>query len=147
MKKKIFTIFIFLICFINSYSQSCGIYKVKIVGIINSKNENFEKIKIPRIRILEYKTELEFDKNKDFMEFKIKNNKVEIETQSSLGAIYGNAEILKKRFKEKNLKLLLILQNNNTERKVSIDWDKIEITKIKNEDSNYYLINLNEVNL
>ena len=147
MKKKIFTMFIFLICFINSYSQSCGRYKVKIVGVINSKDENFEKIKIPRIRILEYKTESDFDKNEDFMEFKIEKNKVEIETQSSLGAIYGNAETVKKVFKEKNLNLLLILQNGNSERKVYIDWDKIEITKIKNEGSNYYLINLNEVNL
>ncbi len=147
MKKKIFTILIFLLFIINSNGQACGIYRVKIIGTINSKEVKFEKIKIPKIRTLEYKAESEIN-DEDFLEFKIDNNKINIETQSSLGSIYQNAESLKKAYIEKSSKFPLILYKNKTEIKIDIDWDKIEITKIDNKRfGNYFEINLKEINI
>lgn len=147
MKKKIFSILIFLLFIINSNGQACGIYRVKIIGIINSKEVKFEKIKIPKVRTLESKAESEMN-NDDFLEFKVDNNKINIETQSSLGSIYLNAESLKKAYTEKSSKLPLILYKNKTKIKIKIDWDRIEIRKIDNKGfGNYFEINLKEINI
>ena len=144
---KLFSFLIFLLFITNSNAQACGIYSVKIVGIINSKKVKFEKIKIPKVRILEYQVKSKINEH-DFLEFKIDDNKINIETQSSMGSIYQDVESLKEVYKRKSSKLPLILYKNKTEIKIEIDWDRIEITEIKSKDfGNYFEINLKEINI
>ena len=151
-RKNTFIILLFLICILNVHSQSCGVLNIKIVGKINSRFQKFEKVKIPEIRTLEYKSESKFDKNKDFMEFKIENNQINIKLKTLLGSLYENAESLKNTYKEKNTYFFIILMQNNDnflmEKKVKIDWNKIVITKINSKTlKNNFEINLGNLNL
>lgn len=147
MKNRIFSILLFLLLAISSYSQACGIYRVRIIGTVNSKEEKFEKIKIPKIRLLESKKYSEMN-NEDFLEFKVDNNKIYIETQSSLGTVFSNVETLKRSYEEKNSKLQLVLLKNKSEIKTEIDWNEIEITEIEDKGfGKYFEINLKEIKL
>ena len=146
MKKKIFLILFFLLLYLNSNGQACGRYKVRIIGALTSREVVYEKIKIPRISTLEYKTNSEIN-NDDFIEFKIASNKIDIKTQSNLGSIYHDAESLKKRYQKENKEYKFILINNKTEVTIEIDWDKIKISKIEsNEFGSYFEFDLGEVN-
>lgn len=147
MKKAIFSIVFFLLFIAYSTGQACGIYKIRIIGSINSTAITFESIKIPKMRLLENKTASEMT-DEDFIEYKIIHNKINIETGSGLGEVIQDPERLKKRYKEKNSTLTLILVGNKTEIKIKIDWDKIEIRKIEDSGfSNYFEMNLKEINL
>jgi len=147
MKNRIFSILLFLLLAISSYSQACGIYRVRIIGTVNSKEEKFEKIKIPKIRLLESKKYSEIN-NEDFLVFKIDDNKIFIETQSSMGTVFRSAETLKKTYAEKNPRFQLILLNNKSELKIEIDWDAVEITEIADSSfGKYFEINLKEIKL
>ena len=152
MKKNIFPILIILFTVMNVHGQACGIYNVKIVGTLNSNKVEVKEIKIPKIRMLEYKRHSELDYSQDFTEFKIENNKINIETQAGLGSIYENAESLKKSFKEKNGNFLLLLvkykNGLKTEMKIEIDWNKIDIVKVDGKGfGNYFEINLKEIDI
>lgn len=147
MKTNFFFGLISLLLCINSNGQACGRYMVRIIGTINSKDIKFEKIKIPRISTLEYKTNSEISVE-DFKAFKIDSNKIEIRTQSSLGSIFHDAESLKKKYMKTNKVFKFFVIANKTEIQIEIEWDKIEIIKTgDNKFGTYFEFNLGAINI
>ena len=147
--------FVFVILFVftlNSFSQACGKYSVKLIGKLNSGEINVKKIKIPTIEFLHnFNT-----KNSQllFTEIIPENNTIVKVLYSPLTShLYDNSESLIKFYKNNVEKFPLTIyiseKGHEKEINIEIEWKNIIITKLIGDRQfiNYFEINLNEISI
>lgn len=150
MKKKALIILTIILFSQNSFSQACGIYRVKLIGKLNTNIINPKRIKVPTISFF-HNSEKE---NPDsFTEVVIQNNEFIRELNSRLTSeLFDDAESLKKFYisKKQNFPLTIYLLENGVEKEIyiEIEWKNIIITRIEDKGfGNYFEINLKEINI
>lgn len=150
-RKYIFTILTLIIFIHTSFSQACGIYRIKYVGKIESKTHKIEKIKLPSIMFLH--NVIDRNENGGFIEVEINGDKINKEIVSHLTShLYDNSNKLIEFYNSSrdNILIVFIVSENGNDKEISkeLNWDDIEIKIVEDEGfGNLFELNLKEVKL
>ncbi|WP_347922545.1 hypothetical protein [Pontimicrobium sp. SW4] len=134
-----------------SFSQACGIYRIKYVGKIESKTHKIKKIKLPSIMFLH--NVVDRSENVAFIEVDIDVDEINKETASHLNShLYDNSNKLLEFYKRSRDNLLIVFiineDGNDIEISKKLNWSDVEIKIVEDEGfGNLFEINLKEIKL
>lgn len=110
-RKNIFTILTLMLFIHTSFSQACGIYRIKYVGKIEFKTHKIEKIKLPSIMFLH--NVVDRNENVAFIEVDINEDNINKEISSHLTShLYDNSNKLLEFYKNSRDNLLIVFTIN-----------------------------------
>jgi hypothetical protein len=143
--KNFLILFVSISCLSWARGQTCGIYRIKYVGTIQSETFLIQKVQLPTISFLEFR-----DSSNRFIEITPANNVITTEIRSPLTTPYSDAEILLNRYKSKQttIPIILSMTKNGQEKQITIEmsWDNITITRLNDgKFGSLFEINLHEI--
>lgn len=135
--KRLLTLTLFYLTCQFAYGQACGIYRIEYVGNIVTTDKKIVKVYLPTTMLLHgVKKE---KSERAFIDTTLKNGAFKIEIGSHLTTPYNSIDQLISFYKQQSHKFKLkisYLENGlSKEKTIEIDWDKIEVSIIK--DGNF----------
>lgn len=145
--------FIFIICLTQTIkSQACGVYKLKYVGKIKSKETSKIKIKLPNTFFYHaYSEKINVEEYWSFNFFTIKNEKIDFTIISHLGSLYTSKKLIELYKKSRDFIPILIISINEKgkeERFIKkISYDQLRFSGKDNlSEPTLIIIDLGEIN-